>query len=87
MLNGNQKKADELLEKWRNDPRMGNREMANLHAVLGNSEQAMDYLDKMISNQSRSIPWIHANPIFRGLHSNSRFLNICRKGNIPEDVL
>ncbi len=87
MLNGNQKKADELLEKWRNDPRMGNREMAHLHAVLGNSEQAMDYLDKMISNQSRSIPWIHANPIFRGLHSNSRFLNICRKGNIPEDVL
>jgi len=87
MLNGNRKDANKLLEKWGDDPRMGNRAMASLHAVLGNSEQAMDYLEKMLSNQSRSIPWIHANPIFRGLHSNSRFLDICRKGNIPEDVL
>ncbi len=87
ILNGNRKEADKLLEKWGNDPRMGNNALSSLHAVLGNSELAMDYLEKMISNQSRSIPWIHASPIFRGLHTNYRFLDICRKGNIPEDVL
>jgi len=87
ILNGNRKEANELLEQWSNDPRMSNKAMASLHAVLGNSEQAMDYLEKMMPNKSRAIPWIHANPIFRGLHDNSRFLEICRKGNIPEDVL
>lgn len=87
ILNGNRREADKLLEKWGNDPRMDNRALSALHAILGNSELAMDYLEKMISNKSRSIPWIHANPIYRGLHDNYRFLDICRKGNIPENVL
>lgn len=86
-MSGNETEAQNLYNKWINDPRLTNRDLSHLNAVLGYDELSLDYLELMLDEQSRSIPWIYANPINRSLRSNPRFLEICRKANIPEEVL
>jgi len=53
--------------------------IAGLHAILGEKEQALTWLQKAYEERAGGITFIKVNPTFDGLRSDPRFQELLRR--------
>ena len=87
MLSGDLEEAQRVFEDYKDNPRLGNRHLAYLYAGMGLRDETILYLNKMIEDRNQIAPWLFVIPHFRFLHDDPDFLEICRKANLPEEVI
>jgi hypothetical protein len=58
--------------------------MAQLLLGLGETEQALTWLEKAYQLRAVDLMWLRVRPVFEVLHSNPRFKELCRKIRLPE---
>jgi len=56
--------------------------MAGVHAFRGESDEALDWLDRAYQQHSASLPELNLDPMLRALHSNPRFHALQVKMNL-----
>lgn len=49
------------------------RDLAEIHLLLGNQEEAMSYLDRVLSENALSAPYMRLDPTWRALRPYPRF--------------
>lgn len=84
---GNIEEAQRVFEDYKDDPRLKSRDLAGLYGAIENRDGTIKYLNKMIEDHDQTSPWIYCVPFFRFLHDDPEFLDICRRANIPEEVI
>jgi class 3 adenylate cyclase/TolB-like protein/Tfp pilus assembly protein PilF len=61
--------------------------MGYVYASLEMRDETLKAIEVNINDQNRMAPWTHSTPFFQFLHDDPRFLELCRRVNIPEEVL
>jgi tetratricopeptide (TPR) repeat protein len=84
---GNIEEAQRVFEEYKDDPRLKSRDLAPLYAGIENREGTIKYLNKMIEDRDQLSPWIYSIPFYLYLHDDPEFLDICRRANVPEEVI
>lgn len=87
VLSGRKGEAEKVFNAVKDDPRLNNQHLAFTYASFENRDETLNLLKILIDERSRMAPWMYAAPHFRFLHNDPVFLEICRKANIPEEVL
>lgn len=57
-------------------------EVARLHALLGDNDQALTWLEKSYENKDFLLPFVNADPIFDALRGEPRFEAVLRHMNL-----
>lgn len=58
--------------------------LAELHASLGQGEQALAWLRKAYGERGGGITFIKVSPVFDGLRSDPRFQDLLRRVGLPQ---
>lgn len=89
-MQGYRTKALEIAEARWDGWHVGAFEIATLHAVLGHTEQAMEYLEKAYEARSGILVWFNmgspsvgAGDAFSSLRSHPPFLDLLRRMGLP----
>ena len=53
--------------------------LARIHANLGESDQAMDYLERVYADRSESVVWLKVDPSFEPLRKDPRFIALVKR--------
>jgi tetratricopeptide (TPR) repeat protein len=69
----------ELLEKAAQNRHVSATLFAGLHAALDNKDSAIGWLDRAYETRARLLLWTRADPVYDGLHSDSRFQALLAK--------
>ncbi|HEU5237644.1 MAG TPA: tetratricopeptide repeat protein, partial [Pyrinomonadaceae bacterium] len=59
--------------------------MAVIEMGLGNKDQALNWLNQAYSARSVNLIYLPVEPIFEGLHSDARFVELLRRIGLPHD--
>ena len=57
--------------------------IAAVYVVLGDKEQAFEWLDKAYQDDSAWLVWLKVDPVMDPLHSDARFQKLLRRINFP----
>lgn len=87
ILGGQKEEAERIFREAKNNKSLDATLLSTLYASMGYKEEALDYLEKSIDERSRMGPWVYASPFMKVLKNNPRFIELCRRANIPEEVL
>ncbi len=61
-------------------------DFATIHAGLGETEQALDWLERGFSHRSYLMPFVDALPFFDSLDSQPRFQALLQRLNLPTNA-
>jgi hypothetical protein len=54
-------------------------QIARTYAMLGQKQQALDWLENACDNKNFLLAFVNADPVFQDLHSNPRFRGVLRR--------
>jgi eukaryotic-like serine/threonine-protein kinase len=74
----------ELASLTRGSDYVSTTEVAALHAVLGDKEQALDLLDRALEVRDLQLQYLKVVPYFDSLRSESRFARVVRRVGLPD---
>ena len=62
-------------------------DVANLYARAGQTDLALEWLERAFLGRDPNLPYIGVNPSFDCLHNEPRYRNLLRRMNFSEDVI
>jgi Flp pilus assembly protein TadD len=84
---GKRAEAQKVLEKLTSAPerRFGDAAaMARVHAGLGETDQAFDWLQEACDERDSLVKWLSVDPTFDDLHSDPRFAELLKQIGLPQ---
>ena len=60
-------------------------DLANIHAALGETERALDALDRAFDERSDHLPYVRVNPRLDGLRGHPRFQMLLERMGLVTD--
>ncbi len=75
----------ELERLLESDEEPYSREVAHLHALLGNRDEAFRWLEKAIAERDPWMVFLRCEPFFDGLHEDPRFLELLERVGLGSD--
>jgi hypothetical protein len=58
--------------------------MAVTHVVMGDTAQALDWLDRAFEERTPGLIYVHRDPVLVGMRDHPRIVRIARAMNLPD---
>jgi hypothetical protein len=80
---GKKADSDAALARWLKED-IDAYSLAEVRAFLGQSDEAMQWLERAYADKSSSLPYLKSDLLLKGLEADPRFKAFLKKMNLPE---